>query len=31
MTPRDVDDLTLTEFERFCIYLDEIERRANLV
>jgi hypothetical protein len=27
MTPRHVDDLTLLEFERFCLYLDEIQRR----
>jgi hypothetical protein len=29
MPPRVVDDLTLAEFNRFCIYLDEIERRLN--
>jgi hypothetical protein len=29
MTPRDVDDLTLLEFERFCLYLDEIHRRRS--
>jgi hypothetical protein len=29
MSPRDVDELTLLEFERFCIYLDEIQRRGS--
>jgi hypothetical protein len=29
MSPRDVDELTLDEFERFCLYLDEIKRRGS--